>query len=142
MTNLSGKRCLIDTNLLISYINKSHPFHQKAKQIFLQIINGDFQAVLSSQNILELAAVLVHAFKISKKEAAADIEAIVNSHLFDVIYPPANVLNKFLYLMKKETPLHVVDLFLIATALENQVEVIITTDKKFKEVKDIEVLVI
>jgi len=142
MTNLSGKRCLIDTNLLVSYINKNHPFHQKTKQIFLQIINGDFQAVLSSQNILELAAVLVHAFKIPKKEVAADIEAIVNSHLFEFIYPTANVLNKFFYLIKKETSLHMVDLFLIATALENQVEVIITTDKKFKELKDISVWLI
>jgi predicted nucleic acid-binding protein len=44
--------------------------------------------------------------------------------------------------MKKELPLHIVDLFLIATALENRVEVIVTTDKKFKEVKEIGVLVL
>ena len=140
--NLSGKRCLIDTNILVAYINKVHPFHPKAKQVFLQIIKGDFKPILSSQNILELTSVLVHAFKISKKEALADVEALIDSHLFEVIYPTSNVLSKFFNLMEKELPLHIVVLFLIATALENRVEVIVTTDKKFKEVKEIGVLVV
>jgi len=142
MISLSGKRCLIDTNILVAYINKEHPFHQRVKKLFAQIIKGDFKPILSSQNVLELVSVLVHTFKIPKKEAVADVGAIIDSHLFEVIYPNSNVLTRFFYLIKKEISLHVVDLFLIATALENRVEAVLTTDKKFKEIKDIEVLVI
>lgn len=48
-----------------------------------------------------------------------------------------NVLDKFLNLMRKKLTLHPVDVFLIATALENGVQIIITTDKQFIKAKEI-----
>jgi len=137
MINLSEKRCLIDTNILVAYINQSHPLHLKAKKLFQRILKKEFKPVLSSQNLLELTAVLVEAFKISKKQAAKDVELFATSPLFEIIYPNHNVLNNFFSLMEKGISLHTVDAFLLATAMENRVEIIITTDKEWKNIKEI-----
>lgn len=136
MTSLTGKKCLIDTNILVAYINQSHPFHLNAKKLFKRILEKEFRPVLSSQNLLELMAVLIHAFKISKQEAVEDVELFANDSLFEIIYPNLDVLNKFFDLMKGKTSLHTVDKFLIATALGNGVRIIITTDKQFVKVKE------
>lgn len=137
MINLSGKKCLIDTNILVAYINQSHPFHLIAKKLFKRILQKEFKPVLSSQNLLELTAVLIHAFKISQQEAVKDVELFANNPFFEIIYPNFDVLNKFFILMKKKPSIHAVDIFLIATALENGVEIIITADKQFMKVKEI-----
>jgi predicted nucleic acid-binding protein len=137
MINLSEKRCLIDTNILVAYINQSHPLHLKAKKLFQRILKKEFKPVLSSQNLLELTAVLVEAFKISKQQAVKDVELFANDPLFEIIYPNHNVLNNFFILMEKGISLHTVDAFLLATAMENRVEIIITTDKEWKKIKEI-----
>jgi predicted nucleic acid-binding protein len=137
MINLSEKRCLIDTNILVAYINQSHPLHLKAKKLFQRILKKEFKPVLSSQNLLELTAVLVEAFKVSKKQAVKDVELFANNPLFEIIYPNHNVLNNFFSLMEKGISLHTVDAFLLATAMENRVEIIITNDKKWKKIKEI-----
>jgi len=137
MTNLSKKRCLIDTNILVAYINQSHPLHLKAKKLFQRILKKELKPVLSSQNLLELTAVLVEAFKISKQQAVKDVELFANDPLFEIIYPNHNVLNNFFSLMEKGISLHTVDAFLLATAMENRVEIIITNDKKWKKIKEI-----
>jgi len=137
MINLSEKRCLIDTNILVAYINQSHPLHLKAKKLFQRILKKELKPVLSSQNLLELTAVLVEAFKISKQQAVKDVELFANDPLFEIIYPNHNVLNNFFSLMEKGISLHTVDAFLLATAMENRVEIIITNDKKWKKIKEI-----
>jgi len=137
MINLSEKRCLIDTNILVAYINQSHPLHLKAKKLFQRILKKEFKPVLSSQNLLELTAVLVEAFKVSKQQAVKDVELFANDPLFEIIYPKSNVLNNFFSLMEKGISLHPVDVFLLATAMENGVEIIITNDKKWKKIKEI-----
>ena len=142
MTNLSKKRCLIDTNILVAYINQSHPLHLKAKKLFQRILKKELKPVLSSQNLLELTAVLVEAFKISKQQAVKDVELFANDPLFEIIYPNHNVLNNFFSLMEKGISLHTVDAFLLATAMENRVEIIITTDKEWKKIKEITTVLI
>ena len=142
MTNLTGKKCLIDTNILVAYINQSHPFHLSAKKLFKKIVEREFKPVLSSQNLLELTAVLIHAFKIPQQEAIGDVELFANDPLFEIIYPNLDVLNKFFNLMKKGISLHTVDTFLIATALGNGVEIIITADKQFVKVKEITTIIL
>jgi len=137
MTNLSGKKCLIDTNILVAYINQSHPFHLNAKKLFQKILKKEFKPVLSSQNLLELTAVLVHAFKIPQEKAVLDVELFVKDLFFEIIYPNSDVLSNFFNLIKKESSIHTIDAFLIATALGNGVETVITTDKQFTKVKEI-----
>lgn len=137
MTNLSGKKCLIDTNVLVAYINQGHPFHLNAKKLFQRIFEHEFKPVLSSQNLLELTAVLVHAFKIPREKAVSDVELFIKDPFFEIIYPSPDALSKFFNLIKKKSSIHTVDAFLIATALGNGVETIITTDKQFMKVKEI-----
>ncbi|MEK7521956.1 MAG: type II toxin-antitoxin system VapC family toxin [Patescibacteria group bacterium] len=142
MMNLTGKKCLIDTNILVAYINQSHSLHLTAKKLFQRIVKKEFKPVLSSQNLLELTAVLVHAFKISKQEAVKDVELFANDPLFEIIYPNVNVLNRFFDFMKGEVSIHTVDKFLISTALGNGVNIIITADKQFMKVKEIKTILL
>jgi len=142
MINLSEKRCLIDTNILVAYINQSHPLHLNAKKLFQRILKKEFKPVLSSQNLLELTAVLVEAFKISKQKAVKDVELFANDPLFEIIYPNQNVLNNFFSLMEKGISLHTVDAFLLATAIKNRIEIIITTDKKWKKINEIKTVLL
>ena len=137
MTNLLGKKCLIDTNILVAYINQSRPFHLNAKKLFQKILKKEFKPVLSSQNLLELTAVLVHAFKIPQEKAVLDVELFVKDLFFEIIYPNSDVLSNFFNLIKKESSIHTIDAFLIATALGNGVDTIITADKQFMKVKEI-----
>ena len=95
--------------------------------------------VVSSQNLLELGAVLVHAFKISRQQAAKDLSLFFSDPLLEVIYPTPEVLERFFKLMKKAKELHIVDLFLLATALTHKVEILISADREFLKIKEIEV---
>lgn len=137
MKNLLRKKWLIDTNILVAYINQEHPFHLNAKKLFEKIFNKEFKPVLSSQNLLELTTVLIHAFKIPQEEAVKDVELFVNNPFFEIVYPNWMVLTKFFYLMRKKISIHATDVFLIATALGNGIKTIVTTDKQFMKVKEI-----
>lgn len=138
MRKLSNKRCLLDTNVLLAFINKSHRYYPRARKLFERILLGEFKPVISSQNLLELSAVLVHGFKKDKKEAAYDIALFTSDPLLEIIYPNLGSLVRFFDLMKKGYSLHVVDLFLLATALENNIAVVISADKGFREIREIE----
>ena len=139
MKKLLKKRCLLDTNILVAFLNRKHPYHSQVREIFEKLNGGEFKGVVSSQNLLELGAVLVHAFKISRQQAAKDLSLFFSDPLLEVIYPTPGVLERFFKLMKKSKGLHVVDIFLLATALVNGVEVLITGDKEFLKIKEIEV---
>jgi predicted nucleic acid-binding protein len=135
MIKLSGKICLIDTNVLVALINKKHQYHLQALSIFNRLKAKEFKAVISSQNILELTAVLVHGFKINRVEAAKDIRLLTQDKILSIIYPDYRALTNFFSLMKKEKACHTVDLFLLATAQAQGVEVIISGDLDFQKLQ-------
>lgn len=137
MENLSKKRCLLDTNILVAYINRSHVHHEQAVKIIDRLVSGDFYGVISSQNILELSAVLIHGLRQSREEVANDIQYLSADNLLEIIYPQPQVLAKFFSLLKKIATLHVTDVFLLATAIVYEVDVIVTGDGEFiKAVRD------
>ncbi|MGB9883675.1 MAG: type II toxin-antitoxin system VapC family toxin [Microgenomates group bacterium] len=139
MKKLSKKRCLLDTNILVAFLNRKHRYHSQTRKIFEKLANKEFEGVISSQNLLELAAVLVHGFRLPKKEVAKDLCLFASDPIFEIIYPNREVLERFFKLMKKENRLHIVDLFLLATALEHRIEVLVTADTGFLKSKEIEV---
>ena len=139
MKKLLNKRCLLDTNVLVSFIDKKHQYHKKASEIFEQILAGNIETFISSQNILELTAVFIHGYKKPKREVAENIELLMSDKLIALIYPSTKSLIRFLELMKKNTEIHTVDLFLISTALENDIDIIISGDKNLQKIKEIAV---
>ena len=133
MTNLSGKTCLLDTNVLVALINKQHSSHSKATLLFERLISGEFKAVISSQNLFELAAVLVHGLKIPRRETAEDIKLLVQETLLDIIYPDFRVMDTFMENLKIEKNLHIADLYLISTSLVFGIDVIISADESLQK---------
>lgn len=134
MTKLSGKRCLVDTNILVALVDGDHKNHQASVEFFDRLESGEFEAVISTQNVLELTSVLIRGLKHKTTEVAKDVEALTQDKIFEVIHPEETSLTIFFELLKKEK-MHVVDLFLVATAIAAGVEVIISEDKDFGKLK-------
>lgn len=132
--NLSGKTCLFDTNILVAHINRSHVHHAQAVAFFDQTLTRDFRAVISSQNLLELTAVLVHGFRQTRRQVAEDVELVRKDGILDVIYPDERSIENFFQLLKENVSLHTSDLFLLATAVTHKVDVIVSGDRDFQKV--------
>ncbi len=135
--NISGKKCLFDTNILIFARDKTSLRHQKAVELFKDLEAGKFEAFVSYQNLLEFTAVLTRVYKISQKEVAGDLELLLSSPKIRVIYPTLATLPIFLKLLKKDTGVYVYDLYLAATAKTNGIEIIISNDNDFQKIKEV-----
>lgn len=135
MTSLSKKRCLLDTNVLVALVNRDHKNHLRALKLFDRLFQKEFTGVISSQNLLELASVLVHGYKQGREVVKKDISRFASDSLIEVVYPDFHTLEKFFSLMGEETGLHLTDLYLLATAIAFQIEVLVTGDTDFAKIK-------
>lgn len=139
MTISSNTRCLLDSNILVAYVVKESSNHQKALSFFQTIIEGKLKAAVSSQNLLELGAVLTKAYKLTHVAASNDIEKFMSDPLIEIIYPNSQVMGKFTHFLKEKYKVHVTDLFLAATALSYNIDTIITNDRDFLKIKEIKI---
>lgn len=131
MKAIFSKTCLLDTNVLVAFINASHPHHGKAVELFSFLQEEKFQGVITSQNVLELTAVLVHGFKKDRKIVAEDVRMFTSDKLLTVLYPSEEVLTQFFTLVRDVPRVHVSDLFLLATAISHKVDVVVSADRQF-----------
>lgn len=137
MTISSNTRCLLDSNILVAYTVKESSNHRKALNFFQTVIDGKLKAFISTQNLLELSAVLTRAYKLTNKQASFDIEKFISDPLIEIVYPNSQVMGKFNQLLKEKFKVHVTDLFLVATALSYNIGTIITDDRDFTKIKGI-----
>lgn len=135
MINISGKKCLFDTNVLVALLNANHPGHSGTVSLFDRLKKKEFGAVLSNQNLFELTAVLVHAYKISSGQVASDIELFLSDKKMEIVYPDVRVMEKFLELLKSGLSLHTADLFLLSTLIIFDIDVIVTGDQSWQKMK-------
>jgi len=135
---ISGKRYLLDTNVLIYSVDKASPFYAKAKKVVEIGIKQNVSFVITHQNLLEYTAVLRRVYKIKLEEILKDIKIFTS--YFEVISPLPTTFEIFLKLLETNPKSYPFDLYLAATALDNQVFRIITANVKdfvnlgFKEV--------
>lgn len=135
MINISGKTCLFDTNILVALLNADHPDHFGAVSLFDRLQKKEFHAVLSSQNLFELTAVLVQAYKIGAGQVASDMELFLSDKKMEIVYPDVRVMEKFLELLKLGLSLHVSDIYLLSTLIVFDIPVILTGDKYWQKLK-------
>lgn len=134
-----------DTNILIYNQDKSSQFYKIASKWHNKALTGEINAVLSSQNLLEFAAVMTNPNKIThpltQKYTATEINKYIDTDKFEIIYPNNETLKTFSALLKKypmKNPRQIFDLFLVATMISNDLYQILTLNKQdfqFKEVK-------
>ncbi|MDO8570872.1 MAG: PIN domain-containing protein [Candidatus Daviesbacteria bacterium] len=132
---------IIDSNILIYAINSDSPKNKKAQEFLRENLKN---LEVTHQNILETLRVLTHP-KFSKKMKSQDaLESITGIiRVARIIQPRYETYYVFLELLKKHQfgGDKIFDIYLIATALSNNIETIATDNTKdfikFKEIKTI-----
>ncbi len=130
---------LIDSNILVYAINTLSSKHQKAKA-FLQSEQNNL--VVAHQNILESLRVLTHPKFLNPMSVTKALKALNNiAGNLRIIHANNSTYYLVLELIKKyhlKSDI-VFDAYLVATALSNGVDTIVTDNikdfKKFKEIK-------
>ena len=138
MKTIYGKKCLFDTNILIAGRIENHSFHTQAKEIFSDLRENRFTAFISVQNIMEYSSVLMKGYGLSHREMRKNITDLILLPGIGVIYPSPMSTDLYLEMIEKYSMMFVYDLYLLATAISNGVEVIISADRDFSKVKEIE----
>ena len=140
MMIISGKKYLLDTNILVYSQDKKSAKHKRTLEIIDDLEEKASTIFLTVQNLLEYSAVFSRHFKISKKEIAKDLDLFSQRSNLRVLYPNEAVFKSFISLMNSEPKIYVYDLFLVAYMKTYKIKTIISDDTDFEEIKEIEVL--
>lgn len=133
-------RILLDTNILIYAYDRSSPYHVKAAEIIKLALNGEFEAVVAQQNIIEFANILTSNYKIPASSVSQDIENILKD--FQLITPLPKTIHHFLRLIQNlNVKTYLFDVYLAATIISNDINSLITlNDKDFAGIKGLTVI--
>jgi len=91
-----NERVLIDTNILIYYIDKESIFNSVAEQIIDQ---SDYDLYITSKNISEICAVLSKDSELNHEIILRELDNLINS--FKILYPSLSSINIFKKLFGK-----------------------------------------
>lgn len=146
-----GARIAFDTNVLVYAINDESEFFDAANLWLKKVEKREVRAVITPQNLAEFCAVVTSKRAYGKKfitprQASWEIEKILTSRIFEVVYSYDGTMENFLTLIKligpKAQKVH--DVFLAATLLSNGVDTLLTADSqdfaKMPELKTIELV--
>ena len=146
-TRTSKILSLFDTNILIFAHNPDSPLQGKAKDLLFAAINGDIDAVLAPQNLLEFYSVITSPNRVEKPLSLQDVHFLVREYLasnvFGFIYPQEGTVGRAFDLAARYDvrKAEIFDTFLVATMLDNEVRIIYTDNEKhfkmFKEIKTV-----
>lgn len=142
MQNISNTSCLVDTNILVYFLDEKSSFHPRASEVMAAMSKGIFEGYIAQQNIIECANTLLSQ---GKQEHGTVIRTVIELYeSFDsrIIIPLDTTTLTFSDLLsdmptrKKE----IFDVFLAATMIDNGIQTIITNnDKDFTGIKGISV---
>ncbi|MBS1238153.1 MAG: putative nucleic acid-binding protein contains domain [Deltaproteobacteria bacterium] len=128
---LTGKRVLVDTNIIIYLTDAVQPFAQASRSIFQLIEHGDLFAVFS---ILSVAEVMQGPLRRGLIQNAMDAKTYLlnfpNSTCQDITTQVIEEIGKDQRIQWKK--LRTIDTLIIASGLVNQVDLIISNDAHFQ----------
>ena len=139
---------LFDTNVLVYNQDQDSKFYAQAAMYHDKALSGKITAMVSSQNLLELVAVITNQERITRpltqKQVSLEVEKYLSSSSFTVIYPNDQTMTFFTKLLKRyrlKISRQTFDLFLVATMLSNNIRKILTANiQDFRSFKEIEIL--
>jgi predicted nucleic acid-binding protein len=129
----------LDTNIFVAFFDGSSPRYQAARDLISNAVGGQFHAILSSQNILEISSVLINGYKIQSDTVVSDVRAIIEQSVFSIVYPDSATIELYLRYVAKHSHVHTTDLFLAATMVSHGISSIITNDRDFEKIPGIRV---
>jgi len=128
---LSGKRVLVDSNIIIYLTDAVEPFAEASRLIFQLIEKGDLFAVFS---ILSIAEVMQGPLRRGLIQNAMDVEAYLlnfpNSTCQAITTQVIEEIGKDQRIEWKS--LRTIDALIIASGLVNEVELIVSNDAHFQ----------
>ncbi len=128
---LSGKRVLVDSNIIIYLTDAVQPFEQASRMLFQLIEKGDLFAVFS---ILSIAEVMQGPLKRGLLQNAMEAKTYLlnfpNSTCQAVTTEVIEEMGKDLRIQWKK--LRTIDALIIASGLVNQVDLIVSNDSHFQ----------
>ncbi len=135
---------LIDTNVLIYSFDQTSQFHKPSYDFIAQSLTGELNLYISHQNLLEFTAVVTNpkrvAHPLSIEEAFQKIAIYQTS--FSVICPQSETFFTYNRLISKYPTFRerIFDIYLVATAIDNNVRQICTWNKRdFEKINEIRV---
>ena len=139
---------LFDTNVLVYNQDQDSKFFAQAAVYHDKALSGKINAMVSSQNLLELVAVITNPGRITRpltqKQVSLEVEKYLSSSSFTVIYPNDKTMTFFTKLLKRyrlKNSRQTFDFFLVATMLSNGIKTILTAnDQDFRLFEKIKVV--
>lgn len=114
-------RVMLDTNILIS----AFVFKSKKMNELIYKLSKEHEIIICSYTVEELKELIDTKFKVSQK----DLDEFLKDFPFDLVYSPTNVESKLFEIRDKD------DYIILHTAIIEDVDVFITGDKDFDDVK-------
>jgi predicted nucleic acid-binding protein len=137
---ISGKKILVDTNILAYLTDNKSPFFPKAFAFFEWAEENGVKLTLTQQNIIEFIRTLVRDYGSTLSKAVERARALLSEREFVLINPLPTTLDLYCELVGRGNK-GTFDLYMAATAIDNGVDCIVTNDPKgFKNIEGLEVL--
>ena len=135
---------LLDTNILVYAVNEDSEFYKAASEIHSKVLDGSIQACISMQNLIEFYSIIT-SNRVQKPLPAQIAFDEIDKYIADQrikkiqFNGDALVTLRELAIKYNVTAQNIYDLKIVATMLANNVEEIITANKKdfekFREIK-------
>lgn len=114
-------RIMLDTNILISaFIFKSKKINE-----LIEVLSNEHEIVICSYCVEEMKEVINKKFNVDKKS----LEKFLETFSFELVYSPSQLEEKKFEIRDEE------DYIILYTAIIENVDILITGDKDFKDVK-------
>jgi len=137
---------LIDTNVFVYAINKDAPFHKESYNIVNAGISGSVNLCTTTNNLLEFFAIVTDKRRIenplSEESALEVVQILINSEIEIINIGTQDVIKSMGSSVKiSKSSQFIFDLVIAAAMLNNEVQKIITYNKKdFKKIPNIKII--
>ena len=127
---------LLDTNILLYTLAQASPFHEAARSLYRQVVDGALEACVSPQVLCEFVATCTDARRfqpvLSVERALHECRIFWEARSLRKIFPSAGAFETALGLIRRHrvSRQEVFDAFLAATMLDNGVTMIYTANAK------------
>ena len=123
---------LLDTSVLIYYLEGVEPYNLLAEEIFKDIVDENIRGFLSVISITEFVAKPLIDEKVADVEGFKQFLFSLPIHVLEINYETAARAGK---LRSQYPSLRTPDALIVATALENDCDVFVTNDKALKKLE-------
>ncbi len=137
---IQGKLVLFDSAPLIYYVEQHARYSKLAEELFEAVDSGNARGGTS---VLTLVEVLTKPLRDGRNDIAEKYRSVLMDAVGMILYPIDEVLcERAARLRAKHDWLRTPDALQVATALEYRADLIVTNDRRWKRLKEIQVIVL